>query len=250
MPSHPALRSSLIDRLRTVERVVVLTGAGMSAESGIPTFREAQTGLWARFRPEELATPQAFAANPQRVWQWYQWRRQRVLNARPHHGHEALVTLEDALSDFTIITQNVDELHQRAGNRQVIELHGSILRNICSVTGRLIDSDIHTETVTPPSSPHHPAGLARPGVVWFGEALPESALRQAMDAVASCQVCISVGTSTLVQPAASLPWQALEVGATVVEINPEETPLSRDADFSLRMTASEGLGVIVRGCCP
>ena len=223
----------------------MLTGAGMSAESGIATFRDAQTGLWAEFRPEELATPEAFEANPERVWQWYQWRRRQVMEAEPHAGHHALTRLADQTDRLRIITQNVDGLHQRSGSIDVIELHGNILQSICSRTRKPIDFDDHTAEGPPPASPHHPDGLARPAVVWFGESLPEGAIERAMRSVSEADLVFSIGTSTLVQPAASLPFLALDSGVPVVEINPERTPLSAQADWYLEGKAGEVLSELV-----
>jgi len=233
--------------LGEARRVVVLSGAGMSAESGIPTFRDAQTGLWAKYRPEELATPQAFASNPRRVWNWYASRRARVLEAQPHAGHEALVRLESRVDQLTIVTQNVDGLHQRCGSMRVLELHGNIMRSVCSATGRTIDEDwLARSGETPPRSPHAAGGLARPGVVWFGEPLPAGIFEEALAAIADCDCCISVGTSALVEPAASLPLLARRSGAVLIEINPQPTPLSEYADHRLGLPAGVALPAIVR----
>jgi NAD-dependent deacetylase len=237
---------SLIERLRAARRVLVLTGAGMSAESGIPTFREAQSGLWEKFRPEDLATPAAFERSPGRVWTWYEERRSRVREARPHAGHRALVELASRVPSLQIVTQNVDGLHQQAGSEGVIELHGNLMRSICHVTGRLIDTDwISQSRDIPPRSPFAENGLARPAVVWFGEVLPPDAINAAVEAAATCDFCFSIGTTSLVQPAASLPLLALEHGACLVEINPRETPLSMHADHCLRGTAAEWLSGLV-----
>ena len=234
--------AGLITILKKARKLVVLTGAGMSAESGVPTFRDAQTGLWARFRPEELATPQAFREQPRVVWNWYAERRENVNKVRPHAGHFALVEMEQYFESVSLVTQNVDGLHQRAGSREVIELHGNIMRSICSETGKLIkDSWIESNPGRPPGSPHHPKGLARPAVVWFGEALPENAMNRAMQVLREADVCFSIGTSALVQPAASLPFVAIDAGATVIEINPVPTPLSTIASFSLQATAADAL---------
>jgi NAD-dependent deacetylase len=190
----------LARRVRTASNVLVLTGAGMSAESGVPTFRDAQTGLWSRFRPEDLATPEAFARDPKTVWNWYAWRREMASSVAPHAGHLALAELERRLGGHcTLVTQNVDGLHQRAGSQRVIELHGNILRTICSITRRPIDEawlEQHCDD-QPPPSPHHPRGLARPDVVWFGESLPEGALNDAWRAAEHCDLCLVVGTSSL-----------------------------------------------------
>jgi len=218
----------------------------MSAESGIPTFRDAQTGLWARYRPEELATPEAFRADPVRVWRWYQERREGVRQARPHRGHHALVELERLLPAVTIVTQNVDGLHQAAGSRTVWELHGNILRSRCHLTNRPISAEWLADSAQiPPPSPYVQGGLARPDVVWFGEPLPDRAIHAAVEAAARCDFCLSIGTTSLVQPAASLPLVALEHGSPLVEINPEETPLSPHADQCLRGKASEVLVMLL-----
>lgn len=234
----------LRERLATAPSVLVLTGAGMSAESGVPTFRDAQTGLWSKFRPEDLATPGAFARDPVTVWRWYAWRRERVNTVEPHAGHVALARLGARLGDrLALVTQNVDGLHQRAGSHGVIELHGNIVRTICSVTRLPIADDwlVAHAPAEPPPSPHHPRGLARPDVVWFGEALPEAALDAAFAAAGRASLCLVVGTSALVQPAASLPLIAREAGAFVAEINPERTPLSALVDLTIAGTAREVL---------
>ena len=240
------LPEGVITALKNANHVLVLTGAGMSAESGVPTFRDAQSGLWKKYRPEELATPEAFRDHPQVVWDWYTERRNNVRQVSPHAGHHALVEMEQYFEEFLLVTQNVDSLHQKAGSSRVIELHGNIMLSVCSVTGRKIeDSWIESNPGRPPVSPHHRSGLARPGVVWFGESLPAEAMNLAMEKAAACDVCFSIGTSTLVQPAASLPFFALEAGAVVIEINPVPTFLSSRAQFSLRATAAEALTAIV-----
>lgn len=237
--------ADLLTSLKKASKVLVLTGAGMSAESGVPTFRDAQTGMWEKLRPEDLATPEAFRDHPRVVWDWYEDRRNNIRKVRPHAGHFALVELEQHFEHFLLATQNVDSLHQQAGSRQVVELHGNIMLSICSETGKHIDDEwIRSSTGTPPASPHHANGLARPGVVWFGEALPADALNRAMASAYDCDICFSIGTSTLVQPAASLPFIALDSGATVIEINPVPTALSAKAHFSLLATAAEALPAI------
>ena len=239
------LDEPLLENLLKAPVVLVLTGAGMSAESGIPTFREAQTGLWSRYRPEELATPEAFREHPGRVWRWYEERRARVREALPHAGHGALVELAALLPAMHIVTQNVDGLHQRAGSRDVIELHGNILRSKCSVSHRPISSkwlaDVEGE---PPPSPYVRHAFARPDVVWFGETLPQAAFDRAMKIAGECAFCFSVGTTSLVQPAAGLPLVAARNGAALVEINPQETPLSPMADQCIRAPASKALAAI------
>jgi len=203
--------------LRGALRVVVLTGAGVSAESGIPTFRDALTGLWSRFRAEDLATPEAFARDPALVWSWYRWRRELVLAATPNAAHRALVVIAERVPELTLITQNVDGLHQRAGSPSVIELHGSIVRARCTGDGRPVTTWTECEPCPPPC-PECGAPL-RPDVVWFGESLPAASLSAAVFAAGHCDLFLSVGTSNLVEPAASLPWVAAARGATVLVIN-------------------------------
>jgi len=235
----------MIELLQNARNVLVLTGAGMSAESGVPTFRDAQSGLWSKYRPEELATPEAFRDHPRTVWDWYAERRENIRKVRPHAGHFALAEMEARCDELLVATQNVDGLHQQAGSTRVIELHGNIMRSICSRTGRPIEDDwIESNPGRPPRSPHHPQGFARPAVVWFGELLPAGAMERATAAAMACDVCFSIGTSTLVQPAASLPFVALRSGAAVIEINPSPTSLSDMADFSLQATAAAALTAI------
>lgn len=233
--------AQLIEDLRDARSVVALTGSGISAESGVPTFRDAQTGLWTKYDPQQLATPEAFLRNPDLVWQWYEWRRKLVGEAEPNPGHHALAELEHKVSNFTLATQNVDGLHRRAGSENVLELHGNILRTICSSEG--IEVDV-PENETPPPCPNCGSPL-RPDVVWFGEMLPEGIMEDAAEAARNCDVLLSVGTSSLVYPAASLPHEALSAGATVVEINPEETPLTRQVAYSLRGRAGEVLPKLI-----
>jgi NAD-dependent deacetylase len=221
----------LINSLRQANHVAVLTGAGTSAESGVPTFREAQTGLWAQYNPEELATPQAFRRNPALVWEWYEWRRGLVANAEPNPGHVALAQMAQFIPKLTLITQNVDGLHQRAGSEDVIELHGNIMRTKCFDDGRIV-TDWFDEGEIPPRCPHCD-GLLRPDVVWFGEGLPYDALLTAVSAAESCDIFFSIGTSGLVQPAASIPIQAVRNGRVTVEINPQPTPITRQVSYAL-----------------
>jgi NAD-dependent deacetylase len=225
--------------LAAARRIAVLTGAGISAESGIPTFRDAMTGLWSQFRPEDLATPEAFAANPKVVWEWYASRRARVAQAAPNAGHAALVELERRVDGFTLITQNVDGLHVRAGSRNVIELHGNIMEDRCFAEGRLL-APADQVPGTPPRCAHCGAPV-RPGVVWFGEALPPKAFDDARAAARRCDVFLSIGTSTVVEPAASLPFVALDAGVPVIEVNPTRTPLSAQATIVLAGAAGEVL---------
>jgi NAD-dependent deacetylase len=228
--------------LAKARRVVALTGAGVSAESGIPVFRGAG-GLWQQHRPEDLATPEAFARNPRLVWEWYDWRRARVAEAAPNPAHLALVTLERSLPDFTLVTQNVDGLHDRAGSRQVLKLHGDLWWLRCTGCGK---EDPNTEVPLAELPPRCACGaLLRPAVVWFGEALPSDALRAASEAATQARVFLVIGTSALVQPAASLPLLARQHGARVVEINRERTALSAYVDISLCGAAGELLPQLV-----
>jgi NAD-dependent deacetylase len=233
----------LVARLCEAGTVAVLTGSGISAESGVPTFRDAQTGLWARYDPMQLATAEAFGRDPGLVWEWYAWRRELVEKAMPNPGHEALADLERSVTSFSLVTQNVDGLHRRAGSQNVVELHGNIWRSKCSREGVVIEPRAD-DTEVPPSCPLCGAPL-RPDVVWFGEALPADELGEAFEAAHSCDFFLSVGTSGLVQPAASLPFEALQAGAVVVEVNPDETPLTRHVQYTLRGSAGKVLPALV-----
>lgn len=206
--------------LAKAARVAVLTGAGVSAESGIPTFRDAMSGMWARFNPSELASPAGFVRQPAMVWNWYAERRASVAKARPNPGHIALVEIERKVRHFTLITQNVDGLHQEAGSDNVIELHGNIRRVKCSQDGQVREEWAEDGEV-PPRCPEC-GGHLRPDVVWFGELLPVRALQEASAASMDCDLFLSVGTSNMVEPAASLPWTAHRHGATVVVVNPTD----------------------------
>jgi len=228
--------------IRQAGFLAVLTGAGISVESGIPTFRDAQTGLWAKFDPRELATPAAFARNPKLVWDWYAWRRELVNRAKPNAGHRAIAELERRTPRFLLITQNVDGLHRRAGNRKLVELHGSIDRVKCSREGTIVTHWQPTDNVPLCASCGAPL---RPDVVWFEEMLPGGALTAAEEAARHCDVLLVVGTSAEVYPAAALPSQAQAAGATVVEINPNRTPLSASADYTLRGPAGWVLPALI-----
>lgn len=223
----------LRDCLRTVSSVVVMTGAGISAESGIPTFREAQTGLWAQYRPEDLATPQAFARNPELVWQWYKWRRGLVTQANPNEGHLALSSFASKYPNFTLITQNVDGLHQKAGSKNVLELHGNLHRYKCFENHHVAQPFDWKAAELPPSCDACNS-ILRPDVVWFGEGLPPRVLDQAIRAVENCEVFFSIGTSSVVYPAADLAFQAVRKGAVTVEVNPSSTPASEVFNYCLR----------------
>jgi NAD-dependent deacetylase len=220
---------ALLAALTPSARVVALTGAGISAESGVPTFRDAQTGLWSKYRAEDLATPEAFLKHPRLVWDWYAFRRELTARASPNPGHLTLARFTELFADFTLITQNVDGLHQRAGQRDVIELHGNIHETRCFDEGRIV-VDTVDDGATPPRCSAC-GGLLRPGVVWFGESLPPVALSRAEQASRGCQVFFSIGTSSLVHPAAGLAELARRQGALLIEINPTATPLTPHADF-------------------
>jgi NAD-dependent deacetylase len=226
--------------LKTARHVVVSTGAGVSAESGVPTFRGAD-GLWKKFRPEELATFEAFQANPQIVWEWYQYRREIIHKIKPNPGHYAIAEMQKYFETFDLITQNVDGLHRAAGSNDVIELHGNIMRNKCIDCGELNDTQEYVQF--PPLCKC--GGRLRPDVVWFGEMLPVAALERAERVSASCDIFISVGTSGVVQPAAGLAYSARRSGALLVEINPETTELSYIADEQIRAKSGEAVPLIV-----
>jgi len=218
--------------LRSAERVVALTGAGISAESGVPTFR-GQDGLWKTYRAQDLATPEAFEANPALVWEWYDWRRGRVAAVEPNPGHAVLARWEAAFRSFTLITQNVDGLHAKAGSANVLELHGNIWKLRCTAEGTVTEDRTHPLPELPPRCPACGA-LLRPHIVWFGESLDGPTIARAFAASEACDVMLVIGTSAVVHPAASLPLTASGSGARVIEINPEPTPLTPAAHLSLR----------------
>lgn len=235
-----------VQRARTwiasARSIAVLTGAGISAESGIPTFRDAG-GLWKSFRAEDLATPQAFARDPKFVWEWYDWRRSLIAQAEPNAGHHALAELEKRTSEFTLITQNVDGLHDRAGSTRILRVHGDIWTLRCTLCGR----ERHDPRPSLPELPPHCAcgAIQRPGVVWFGESLPPEVWSQAEQAASGSEVLLVIGTSALVYPAAGLVHLAKASGAKVVEVNPAETPVSGMVDFSWRAPAAEALPLLI-----
>lgn len=235
---------ALITALRKAQRVTALTGAGVSQESGLRTFRDPQDGLWAQYRPEDLATPQAFQRNPKLVWDWYAWRREKVAQAKPNPAHYALVDLAKFIPHFTLITQNVDGLHHAAGSPQVIELHGNIRRVRCSVCSQIHSEWDQSGDEVPRCS--RCGGLLRPDVVWFGENLPQAELEAAFEAARNCELFFSIGTSGVVQPAASLAYLAQQKGAKIVEINADPTPLTPFADFALQGKAGEILPALVK----
>lgn len=242
--SDTAIPREIVQRLRQAQRVVVLTGAGISAESGVPTFRDAQTGLWASYDPHELATPKAFMQNPKLVWDWYAWRRSLVAEVTPNAGHYALAAIEQRVPHFTLITQNVDGLHEKAGSHAIVELHGNIFRVKCFTEDKQVAHWDDSDEKSPPRC-QNCGGYLRPDVVWFGETLPVDALARAVKASQSADFFLVVGTSAMVQPAASLPFEAIEMGAMVVEVNPERTPLSSYMAHTLRGAAGIILPALV-----
>jgi len=238
-----AIPPDLIAALQQAKHVVVFTGAGVSAESGILTFRDALTGLWERFDAEDLATPDAFRRDKELVWGWYEWRRMTVLRALPNPAHVAIAELARHVSRLTVVTQNVDDLHERAGSTDVLHLHGSLHCPRCFACGRahILPPNIPQEPeggrrLRPPLCTHC-GGSIRPGVVWFGESLPEEALAVAFTAAQACDLLFVIGTSGLVQPAARIPLLANEAGAKLVQINPTPTMLDEECTWSLRGAA-------------
>ncbi|MCL4880104.1 MAG: NAD-dependent deacylase [Anaerolineae bacterium] len=219
-------------KIAQAKHLVISTGAGVSAESGVPTFRDALDGLWAKYDPQMLATPQAFRANPKLVWDWYWYRRELVEKTRPNPGHYAIAALEKLLPEVTLITQNVDHHHQQAGNKNIITLHGSLFAYKCANNCQGEPTSVEVSRLTwkpedaPPTCPYCGKGKVRPDVVWFGEALPEANLRRAFELARTCDVMLLVGTSNVVYPAARLPIEALYQGAFVIEINSNPTDLT------------------------
>ena len=229
--------ATLKEKLATAQSLTILTGAGISADSGIPTFRGVD-GLWRNFRAEELATPEAFERDPRLVWEWYNWRRELIAAKRPNPAHEAVVELERRYRPrFWLITQNVDGLHRAAGSEQLSEIHGNIWKVRCTVCGDIEDNHDTPITILPSCSRCH--GLLRPHIVWFGESLFSSDLDRCADALRSCDVLLVIGTSGVVYPAAGFAAVAKNAGAFVAEINPDATPQSETVDLLLRGRAKE-----------
>lgn len=241
----PELIERAADAIRRARQVCVLTGAGISAESGIPTFRDAQEGLWAQYSPLDLATPEGFERDPELVWRWYEWRREMIRAARPNAGHVALAHLANLVPHLTLVTQNVDGLHQRAGSPSVVEYHGNILRDRCTVEQVLAERSEESRRSALPRCASC-GGLLRPDVVWFGEMIPQHALLQADAAASACDAFLSIGTSSLVYPAAGLAETALRRGVPVIEVNPNPTDLSPQADLVLQGPAGRLLPELLR----
>lgn len=264
------LPAELAEAVRSARRVVVLSGAGISAESGVPTFRDAQTGLWERFSPEQLASEDAWWADPALVWSWYQWRARMVRACAPNPGHRAVGQWQRALArtggSLQVVTQNVDDLHERGGAEVLSHLHGSLFEYRCAECGEPADhdpgaagerqdgaplagqeEDLENLLLTPPPDCEHCAdGLLRPGIVWFGEMLSTDALDRAYFALDQCDLAVVVGTSAVVQPAASLPFVALGAGAAVVEVNPEVTEFTSAATWHLSGPAGTVLPALAK----
>lgn len=231
--------------LHTARRVAVLTGAGVSAESGIPTFRDAQTGHWARFRPEDLASPGAYRRDPNMVWEWYAGRYRDVTRAQPNKAHRLLALLERGKGDgFFLATQNVDGLHARAGSERLVELHGNLSTARCEACGTVAPLPA-PDTFTPPPTCPLCGSRMRPNIVWFGEFLPELALEAATRAFQEAEVALIVGTSGQVYPAAGLALETRRAGGVVIEVNPDETELTSSLTHSVRDVASKGLAALM-----
>lgn len=246
-----SIPAALLEQLAQARKVVVFTGAGVSAESGISTFRSGNGGLWARFNPHDLATPDAFQADPAAVWGWYEWRRAHVLRARPNPAHHAIAAMQRHFADCAVVTQNVDNLHERSGSRDVVHLHGRLEQARCFACQHPFRHGDEVPELPEDGCEIEPPrcqrcdGYIRPGVVWFGENLPEREWLRATVLTDECDVLFCVGTSALVYPAAALPQRAMSRGATLVQVNPEPTPLDGIASFNLHGPAGEMLPALM-----
>jgi NAD-dependent deacetylase len=223
--------------------LVVSTGAGISKESGIPTFRDAPNALWEKYEPERLASPEGFRQDPPLVWRWYVDRREMIGKAKPNPGHYAIAELEDHFDQFLLVTQNIDDLHRKAGSRNLVEVHGNIFRYKCFDAGHPIETLPKTKEIPPKCEC---GSLIRPDVVWFGEMLPEDAVMRAYAATESCAVMLVVGTSGIVYPVAGFPGVAKRAGAKVIEVNPETTAITHDTDISLRGPSGDVLPQLLK----
>lgn len=240
---HPRdMDAGVANRLREAERVCALTGAGVSAESGIPTFRGAD-GTWAKYDLRSLATPEGFRADPRLVWEWYRLRQREISKASPNPAHLVLADMESSLPSFTLVTQNIDGMHRRAGNRRTIELHGSIWRMRCTRDGTVTDLDCPVVDIPPMCAC---GSIMRPDVVWFGEPLPQAEVALASEAAGNCEVMLVVGTSAVVYPAAALPVIAKNSGALVLEVNTEPTDVAMYSDATILGSAGTVLPEIWR----
>jgi NAD-dependent deacetylase len=228
--------SELIDALRGADKLIIFTGAGMSAESGIRTFRDEMDGLWKEYSVEDIVSIEGFRRNPLLVWRWHEWFRSVADAAQPNPGHLAVGAVSDCLPEVIVVTQNIDGLHQRAGSQEVIELHGSVNRVRCSVEGCYVD-EWSTGDEQPTCADC--GALLRHDVVWFGEMLPEGALSSAMAQAAEADVLIAIGTSSVVYPAAQIPWIAKQAGARLVVVNPDQTPIAEICDDFLQGPAGQ-----------
>jgi NAD-dependent deacetylase len=251
--SSPMVDTTALERaaeaLDRARLVAISSGAGISKESGVPTFRDAQDGLWAKYDPEQLATPTAFMRDPDLVWSWYMYRHSLVQNAVPNPGHYAIAALEELVPEVVVLTQNVDGMHARAGSTDIVELHGRLGRFKCFENCQGVPTYIDMTTIVhdaehAPPCPHCSSRL-RPDVVWFGEALPRDGLERAFEVAQLCDVMLVVGTSGMVQPAASLPQVARNIGATVIEVNPEPSMITPDVHFFLQGKSGEVLPALV-----
>jgi len=241
-----------VEILRKTRSLVASTGAGMSRESGIPTFRDAQEGLWANFDPEQLATEAGFRAAPARVWGWYASRRAQIMECEPHPGHLALVELEGLIPEVAVVTQNIDGLHEAAGSSRVIELHGNIRRSRCLDAAHPFVGELPAAGSGDAGDEVEPPGCAvcgsplRPDVVWFGELLPVEATQTAWALAQACDTMLVIGTSGMVWPAAELPFIAARAGARIIEVNPTRSEITRVADVFIAARAGEAIPELAR----
>ena len=232
---------SLIDTLGESESIVFFTGAGISSESGIPTFR-GKAGIWNKLRPEELANFNAFIRNPEMVWEWYNHRKKIIHESQPNPAHLTIAEMQNHFNDVTVVTQNIDNLHRRAGSNTIFELHGNIERNYCINCKKFYNEELDFSKGVPKCEC---GGLIRPDVVWFGEYLPEDQFLGGEKAAINSDIFFVVGTSAIVYPAAGLVYTARQSGSSIVEINIEETPFSSIADYSYFGKAGEVLPIIL-----
>ncbi len=237
------ISDSLITKINNAKDILFFTGAGISAESGIPTFR-GKDGIWNKLKPEELANFNAFLKNPDMVWEWYQYRRQIVEEKSPNPGHMTIVEFEKYFNSVAVVTQNVDSLHNRAGSKKVLELHGNIEKNYCIKCKSRYDNLIISENKTAPKCKKC-GGLVRPDVVWFGEMLPQDVFNEAEKLAMRSDICFVIGTSAVVYPAANIPFVAKQYGSVLVEINITQTGLTNFCDYSIMGNSGEVLPLIL-----